>query len=279
MILVTGATGNVGRNVVTGLLERGEQVRALTRDPSSARLPGGVEVVGGDLAEPGGLGVALRGVDAVFLLWPTLSADHAAPATVEAIAERTGRIVYVSARGADGGRDPGTILGSHGRMEKLLRDTGGATFLRPGGFAANTRLWAPRIKATGTVRAAFGDMVRPLIHERDIAAVGVAVLTSDGHAGAAYELTGPEGISQRDQAAVIGAAIGRTVRWEELSPGAAREEMVAQGMPAALAKDIVSSQAAALGHPETVTSTVEEITGCPARSFRQWAADHAGDFR
>ncbi|WP_326825951.1 SDR family oxidoreductase [Streptosporangium sp. NBC_01756] len=225
MILVTGATGNVGRQAVSQLLDAGADVRALTRDPASAALPEGVEAVRGDLADPASLDAALDGVESVLLVWPTLSADDSAAATVERIAAHARRVVYVSARGVsdDLERAPGSILGSHAYLERLIRPSGLEwTFLRPGGFAANTLMWAAQIRDTGAVRWVHGTAARSLIHERDIAAVGVRTLTGAGHGGAAYELTGPQTLTQIEQVAAIGEAIGRPVRWEELSPETAR---------------------------------------------------------
>lgn len=282
MILVTGATGNVGRHAVSGLLRAGAKVRALTRTPGTARFPDGVAVAGGDLADPGSLEDALSGVDAVFLVWPTVSADHAAPATIDLIAEHARRIVYLSARGVpeDSRPDPGPIIGSHAAMEHRIERSGlEYTFLRPGGFATNTLMWAPQIRGTGVVRSFYGAAARPLIHERDIAAVGVAALTGDGHAGARYVLTGPQVLTQAEQVKVIGEAIGRALRWEELPPETARREMLEQGWAPSFADQILEAHAKMVTAPETVTCTVEEVTGRPATGFGEWAADHAADFR
>jgi uncharacterized protein YbjT (DUF2867 family) len=281
MILVTGATGNVGRHAVSLLLDRGADVRALTRDPGAADLPDGAEVVRGDLAEPSGLDAALDGIEAVFLVWPTLSADHAAPATLGAIAKHARRIVYLSARGVSDDIDADAgILGSHARIERLIERSGMEwTFLRPGGFATNTLMWAPQIRDTGVVRWFHGAAARPLIHERDIAAAGVGALTGAGHGGATYVLTGPRVLTQIEQAAVIGEAIGRPVRWEELPPRTARREMLAQGMPPAFADGILNAHARMVTSPESVTPTVERITGTAPATFGEWAADHANAFR
>lgn len=282
MILVTGGTGRVGRHAVSGLLAAGADVRVLSRDPgAAAHLPSAAEVVHGDLAHPRDLGPALKDIEAVFLVWPTLSADHAAAAAVETIAAHVRRVVYVSARGVSRiGWSEGTILGSHARMENLIETSGMAwTFLRPGGFAANTLMWAPQIRATGTVRWVHGKAARPLIHERDIAAVGVHALTGTGHDGARYELTGPQVLTQIEQVTVIGEAIGRPLHWQELPREAALRAMTAQGMPPSVAGDILDAHAAMEATPESVTTTVEDVTGAPATPFRQWAADHAGDFR
>ncbi|MGJ6968076.1 NAD(P)H-binding protein [Streptosporangium sp. G11] len=292
MILVTGATGKVGGQAVSQLLDAGVAVRALTRDPASTIFPKGVEVVRGDLADPATLDDALDGVESVFLVWPTLSADHAAPATIETIAKHARRIVYLSAHGVPDPaagvpeEDPNSILGSHALLERLIERSGLEwTFLRPGGFAANTLMWASQIRDTGTVRWLHGAASRALIHERDIAAAGVSVLTGTGtgtgtgHAGARYVLSGPEVLTQVEQVTAIGQAIGRPVRWEDLSPETALRELLDQGWPPAAAEEMVDAYAGMVTSPESVTSTVEELTGRPATPFRQWAADHADDFR
>ena len=281
LILVTGATGNVGRSVVSGLLKTGAAVRVLTRQPASTDVPGGVDVVRGDLSLPGTLAAGLDGVDSVFLVWPTLTADHAAPAALDAIARRARHIVYLSAMGVpdDPGQETGAIIASHARIERLIERSGMAwTVLRPAGFAANTLMWAPQIRADGVVRWPYAAASRSLIHERDIAAVGVRVLTAGGHHKARYHLTGPQSLTQAEQVRAIGDAIGRPLRFEEIPPEVARRRMPAD-MPPWLADEILAAHAAMVTRPERVTSAVEEITGQPARTFRGWANDHADDFR
>jgi uncharacterized protein YbjT (DUF2867 family) len=278
MILVTGATGRVGGSVLSQLLDKGVEVRALVRDPRRAALPEGVEAVRGDLADPAGLGPALDGVDSVFLVWPTIAADHAAPATIAEIAKRARRVVYLSANGVSSDATEG-ILGSHATLERLIEDSGLEwTFLRPTGFAANTLGWAPQIRAEGVVRWVHGAARRALIHERDIAAVGVLALTEDGHAGARHVLTGPQAITQVEQAHTIGEAIGHPVRFEEVAPEVARRGILAD-LPPGVVDGILAAHAALVANPEQVTTTVERLTGRPARTFAEWAADHATDFK
>lgn len=274
-ILVTGATGKVGRHVVRQLLRSGTAtVRALARDPEAAELPAGVEVVRGDLAVPATLDDALRGVDAVFLLWPFMTADGA-PEVIDAIARHADRVVYLSATSADDG--------FWGQIEKLIEKTRLEwTFLRPGGFMSNTLLWADQIRG-GVVRWPYGAMARPLIDEADIAAVAVRALTADGtgngHAGKTYVLTGPERVSQVQQVQIIGEAIGRPVRWEEITPADARERLVAAWGNASFADHALAAWAAMIEAPESVTTTVEQLTGRAAGSFRDWARNHADAFR
>lgn len=280
--LVTGATGKVGRNVVTQLLEIGAPVRALVRNPLAAQLPDGVEIVQGDLADPGSLAAALDGVESVFLVWPTLAADHAAAATIDAIAKHARRIVYVSAHGVpdDPAEKAEGIIGSHALIEGLIERSGMEwTFLRPTGFAGNTLGWAVQIGTNGVVRGPFAGMARSLIHERDIAAVGVHVLTGQGHAGAKYVITGPEAITQADQVRAIGEAIGVPARFDETGVEVARQELLAAWGDAAMVDDALAAWASMAEAPEIVTSTVRDLIGRPALPYRQWAIDHAADFR
>lgn len=154
MILVTGATGNVGRSVVSQLLDRGADVRALIRDPGSARLPAGVEVVGGDLSDPDGLAPAVDGAEAVFLVWPFITAD-AAPSVLNAVGKQAQHIVYLSSMSVrdDVERQAEPITACHAEMERSIERSELAwTFLRRSGFAANTLGWAPQIRAEGVVR-------------------------------------------------------------------------------------------------------------------------------
>jgi uncharacterized protein YbjT (DUF2867 family) len=278
VILVTGATGTVGRQVVTQLSERDVPVRAVTRDPSSAGLPAGVEVVRGDLADPASLEPHLAGVDSVFLVWPFTSPELTAGPGARAVAmlaRHVTRIVYLSAEAAAGRPDSFWAV-----MERLIEDSGAAwTFLRPTGFAANTLMWADQIRGQGTVRWPYGAAARSLIHEHDLAAVAVRALTEDHHAGCRYLLTGPQAIVQADQVRIIGEATGRTVRWEEQPPQQARQELLTAWGDPSFVDSALATWARLVTQPEPVTHTVQDITGSPARTFQQWAADHADDFR
>lgn len=194
VILVTGATGNVGRHVVSQLLRTGAAVRALARNPDSAGLPDSVAVVRGDLSAPDTLDTCLNGVDAVFLLWPGLTADFA-PAVLDVISKHARRLVFLSSLGVrdDLEQQPDPINALHADIEHVIEQSGLEwTFLRPGGFATNTLWWAPQIRADGVVRWVYGACARASIHERDIAAVAARVLTSGGHGAAKYLLTGPQ---------------------------------------------------------------------------------------
>ncbi|MCB5169945.1 NAD(P)H-binding protein [Streptomyces bambusae] len=278
-ILVTGATGKVGGAVVARLHAAGVPVRALVR--GEAYLPEGVQAVRGDLGDPTSLATALEGIDSVFLLWPFLSAEGASD-VIDTIGKHARRVVYLSSAGVGSANDkPGeAITMFHTELERLIEASGLEwTALRPTGFASNTLGWADQVRTTGAVRAPLARLARPLIHEADIAAVAVQAVTTDALLGARPLITGPELLTQEQQVALIGEAIGRPVRFEEIALDEAMEQMKAAGYPAELVEAVFPAQADLLENPEPVNDEVQRITGTPARSFREWAEEHAPDFR
>ncbi|GAA2113485.1 NAD(P)H-binding protein [Actinomadura alba] len=269
-ILVTGATGTVGRQVVAQLVDAGAEVRALARDPHAVRLRAGIEVIRGDLTDPDSLHAPLSGIGAVFLVWPFATAEGMS-AVLDVVAEHARRVVYLSSA---------AVRDHEQRAEHLIEQSGLEwTFLRPHVFAANALGWAQQIRAEGAVRGPYGAATTAPIHERDIAAVAVRALTGEGHAGAIYELTGPDSLAQADQVRIIGEVIGRPVRWIEAPAEIARQQMLARGWPDAAVDGILHAQAELVTEPGPVTSTVEKITGTPARTFREWVSDHSSVFR
>jgi uncharacterized protein YbjT (DUF2867 family) len=278
---VTGATGRVGRAVVAQLLDAGLPVRALTRRPAEARLPPAVEVVAGDFTVPESLDAALQGVGAVFLLWTAPPAT--APAVVQRVASHAQRVVLLSSPHQTPHpffQQPNPMAVFHAELERLIAASAvPSTIIRPGMFASNTVFWwAPQIRSGDAVRWPYGAAETAPIDERDIAAVAARALYEDGHAGGDYVLTGPESLSQAEQVSAIGAAIGRSIRFHELSPEEFRQE-TAGGWPAPIVDMLLNAWRATLGRPAFVTSTVMDIVGSPARTFRQWATDHADAFR
>jgi uncharacterized protein YbjT (DUF2867 family) len=263
----------------------GVKTRVLTRDPDrAAELFGDdVEVVGGDLARPGTLAGALDGIGAVFLVFPSVVADEAARKLVSMLTSRVGRIVYLSSAGVpdepdESAQPDGTIVGSHAHLEGLIAASGAEyTFLRSSGFAANTLGWAEQIRRSDVLRWFHPGARRALVHEADLAAVGMRALTEDSHVRRAYHLTGPEQLTQAQQLRAIGDALGRSLRFEEIDPARARTELF-PGMPAEVVSSIVAAHGAMVAHPEPVTDTFERLTGRPAQPFAQWARDHAADF-
>jgi uncharacterized protein YbjT (DUF2867 family) len=281
-ILIIGATGNVGRQVLSQLPATGVRVRALARTPHTAGLPPHVDVVRGDLTLPESLDPCLDGIDTVFLVW-TAPPGTVAPA-LERIAKHARRIVFLSAPLKTAHplfQQPNPLRALGEQIERLIETSGRQwTFLRPGMFASNALFWwAPQIHAGGdVVRWPYLATPTAPIHERDIAAVAVRALCEDGYAGAEYVLTGPQSLSQFEQISTIGDVISRSLRVEEISPDEARRELLIL-MPAFVVNMLLDAWAAATGQPALVTSTVAEITGAPARTFRDWATDHAAEFR
>jgi uncharacterized protein YbjT (DUF2867 family) len=281
-ILIIGATGNVGRQVLSQLPAAGVQVRALVRNPDTAGLPPHVDVVRGDLARAESLDECLDGIDAVFLVW-TAPPPAVTPA-LERIVRRTQRIVFLTSPHKTAHpffQQPNPLRGLHAGIERLIETSGRQwTFLRPGMFAANARSWwAPQIRAGGdVVRWPHAAAPTAPIHERDIAAVAVRALCEDGHGGAEYVLTGPQSLSQSEQLSIIGGVIGRPLRMEEISPEDARNELLTL-MPPFVVNMLLDAWAAAIGQPALVTPTFAEITGAPPRTFSDWASDHAAEFR
>ena len=280
-ILVTGATGNVGRNVVSLLSGTGARVRALTRNPQTADLPDSAEVVSGDLSDPSTLEGPLKGIDSVFLMWRGFAAPLI-PAMMALLAKHARRIVFLSSAAIQDELPVQTnpIGKIHLEIEEEIKKTGLEwTFLRPGAFAANALTWwAPQLRAGDTVRWPYGAAAWAPIHERDIAAVAARALTEDGHGGKKYFLTGGELLTQVEQLKTIGEAIGRTPRYEELTPDAARQQMRAF-LPPFVIDRLLDLWAGMVEKPAQPTRTVEEVTGAPPATFRQWALDHARNFR
>jgi uncharacterized protein YbjT (DUF2867 family) len=280
-VLVTGATGRVGRVVVDLLMDAGVPVRALTHRPeAAATLPAGVEAVTGDLTVPGSLDAALRGAGAVFLVWAV------PPATAPGVAERLGaharRVVFLSSPHQTPHpffQQPNPMAVLHADIERLIAAAGlEPTIIRPGMFASNALFWwAPAIRGDGVVRWPYGAAETAPVDERDVAAVAARALQEDGHAGGDYVLTGPESLSQAEQVSIIGDVVGRRVTFVELSPDEFRSET--QGSwPRPAVDMLLAAWGATMGRPAFVTSTVSDILGSPPRSFRQWVADHASAF-
>ncbi|GAA2778648.1 SDR family oxidoreductase [Saccharopolyspora taberi] len=280
-VLVTGATGNVGRQVVRELVRAGVPVRAVTRDPGTARMPGGVEVVSGDHTDPDSLRPHLDGVRAAFLVWPRLDDTAAAHEVVELLAKQVDRIVFLSSGAVRDGvaEQSEPIARPHRDIEVAIERSGARwTFLRPWSFAANTLEWADAVRTGGVVRGALGGNKVTLIDERDIAAVAVRALTEDGHAGTAYELTGPERLSPVEQVWSIGELIGKPLRWAELSDDEWHERLLDRGFDAESAKAFRESVREAVDTPQPITNAVQQVTGRPARTYREWLRWRAVEF-
>jgi uncharacterized protein YbjT (DUF2867 family) len=279
-VLVTGSTGRVGRMVVDQLLDAGVPVRALTRQPATAAFPAAVEVVRGDFTIPDSLEEGLRGVSAVFLVW-ALPFD-AAPAAIERMGRHARRIVFLSAPHRTPHpffQQPNPMAKLHADIEQLITDADViSTVIRPGMFASNALYWwAPTIRSGHAIRWPYGAAETAPVDDRDLAAVAARVLSDEGHAGGDYVLTGPESLSQAEQVRIIGAAIGRDIKFEELSPDEFRRE-TADTWPRPVVDMLLAAWDATMKHPAYVTSSVSDVLGTPARTFHQWATDHASAF-
>ncbi len=284
MILVTGATGQVGSEVVRALAARGAPVRALVRDPAKAQeLPAGVEAAQGDLLDPASLERALDGVDHAFLLTPFVPDQRTPQASlIEAAARRGG--IHVVKMGA-----VGTALDSRfaaGRQfaetDELLEGSGlDWTLLHPHAFMQNLLASAGTVKSEGVIYGCSGDGRLGTVDVRDIAAVAAACLTEPGHTGRTYVLTGPEALSYAEMAAKLGAAIGREVRYVDVPPAEYKASLLGFGLPEPLAEDIrvLYGELFREGEGDVVTTAVQDVTGRPPRSFDEFARDHADAFR
>jgi len=280
-ILVIGGTGTVGGRVLSQLVARNAQVRAMVRNPGAARMPPQLEVVRGDLTLPETLDPCLDGIDTVFLVWTAPAA--AVASALERIVKHARRIVFLSAPVKTAHplfQQPNGLRVLFGEIERLIETSGVQwTFLRPGMFSANAlRWWGLQIRMGNVVRWPYLAAPTAPIDERDIAAVAVRTLCEDGHKGAEYVLTGPQSLSQFEQISTIGGVIGHSLRIEEISPEEARHELLKIG-PLPAVNMLLQAWAAALGQPAHVTSTVAEITGVPAKTFLEWATDNSSEFR
>ncbi|MEV4513626.1 NAD(P)H-binding protein [Dactylosporangium sp. NPDC049525] len=284
-ILVTGGTGNVGRLVVERLVRAGVIVRVVSRRANAA-LPGGVEVVRGDLAEPETLRPALRQVDRMYLF-----PSPATAAGIVRLAERAGvrRVVTLSSGAVTTGHD----TDFHLPVEQAVQASGMEwTHVRPGEFMLNNLwLWGPSIRAERVVREPFPDRTGRPVHERDIADVATAALLDDGHQHTAYTLNGPDLLSRRDQVRAIAEAVGQDISLDVVTPAQARDLYLAQGGFAAASADFLTgfqaysggaADAAPVSQPEPEVQdrapTAWDAIGTPARTFGAWAREHAQEF-
>lgn len=281
MIVVTGATGNVGRPLVRALAASGEKVTAVSRRVSEGDVPEGVQTLAADLTDPEGLRPAFDGADALFLHDGGASAETLTPRNILDLAMSAGvrRVILLSSQGV--GTRPKSQ--SHGvlmrSLEDAVRQSGlNWTILRPGGFNSNMYAWADSIRTRRTVIAPFGDVGIPTIDPTDIADVAAATLREDGHAGQIYELTGPAITTPRQRADAIGDALGEPVRFIEQTREEAHAQML-QFMPAWA----VDTTLAVLGEPtpaeQQISPAVQQVLGRTPRTFADWIQDHISAFR
>jgi uncharacterized protein YbjT (DUF2867 family) len=283
MIVITGATGNVGRPLTASLVSAGHAVTAVARG-TSADLPGGPGIipVAADLTDPAAaqsLAASMAGAEALFLLVPGVGAGVDAAALLETAATAGVRRVVLLSSQAVGSRPGAAAYAPMAAIEAVVTRSGLEwTILRAGGLATNAFAWAPAVRARQTVFAPYGDVALPAIDPLDIAEVAAAALTGDGHLGQTYVLTGAEATTPRQRTQVIATATGQHLAFIEVSHDDAREQMV-QFMPAPVA----DATLAILGHPTPEEAQgspdTEKVLGRPGRSFADWAQRNAAAFR
>ncbi|NUO56872.1 MAG: NAD(P)H-binding protein [Hamadaea sp.] len=272
MIVITGATGNVGRTLVRLVAASGQAVTAVSRgiEPDSME---GVRAVAADLADPASLRPALEGADTLFLL---VAGEDPDGIVAEARAAGVRRIVLLSSQGA------GTRPASYAHAVAFENAVTGSgldwTILRSGGLASNAYAWVQPIKTARVAPAPYGDVGLPFIDPDDVAATAAAVLTSDGHKGQFYVLTGPALTTPRERAAAIEAALGEPVRFVEQTRDEAYAEMT-QFMPAPVAEGTLAILGTPTAEEQQISPDVERILGRPGTPFAEWARRNAPAFR
>lgn len=276
MIVVTGANGNVGGELVTALAGAGEKVRAVSRRPDPAGLPAGVDVAVADLNTPATLTAALDGADAAFLLggFPDMPG-------ILAEMRRAGvrHVVLLSSGSAVGGSETNAVARMHLHSEAAVRESGVPwTFLRSSGFMSNALQWVPQLRAGDLIREPFGDVRIAAIDPFDIAAVAAHVLRSPaGHEGRGYLITGPDSILPVERVRVLSAVLGRPLRFEAQPNAEARIELL-RTTPSEYVDAFFDFFVEGSFDDSVVRPTVEELLGRRPRSFTQWAEAHAGAF-
>lgn len=279
MILVTGATGNIGKELVPQLLAKGESLRVVTRDPAKvAALDSRIDRVIGDLRDGATVKRAVTGTDAVFLVGIIADASQTADRALIAESARAGvhHIVKISARST--GRGIGQV---HFEQEELIRKSGVPfTFLRCGMFMSNTLGWAGTIRDQGVVFSPFGEGKMAMIAPHDIAAVAAFALTDSRHQGETYELFGAELLTVAEQVEILSSVLGKLIKLIDITPQAAGERLRAAGGSDMLVEGLVAlwtmvrdGQAAFSNHE------VARLTGRPAQNFEAFCQDHKAAFR
>jgi uncharacterized protein YbjT (DUF2867 family) len=283
-ILVTGATGNVGSNVVRELQSRGATVRAFVRDPKKAatRVGTGVEFATGDFADTASLTRALNGVDAVFVLTPNSPRQLELETNlINAISEGSvRRVVKLSSIGAEPGA-PLEFWDVQGRLQAHVRQmVPTATIVRSNFHMTALLGAAERVKAAGQMFAPAAGAHIAMVDPRDVAAVAAAILTSGSHAGETITVSGPEAITYDRIAEHLSDAVGKPVMFIPVPDEAARAAMIGNGMPEWLADNLVTLfRLMRGGAGAEVADVVERVLGRPPRTFAQWAQDHSAAFR
>ena len=282
MILITGATGTTGREVVKALATRGIAARAMVRATiSTGELPAGITPVKGDFDDEGSLERALSGVERAFLLTP--SSEHAEEQQLRFVtaARNAGvRHIVKLSQFAASPASPVRFLRYHAAVEQAIRASGMAwTFLRPNLFMQGLLHFAGMIRDKGMFAAPIGDARVSIIDVRDIAAAAAAALTEDGHENTIYTLTGPEALTHAEMAAKLSAATGRSIAFVDASEDAMRHAMAGVGMPEWQIEGLIEDYAHYhRGEAAEIAEGVRSATGTNPKTFADFADDYAAAF-
>jgi uncharacterized protein YbjT (DUF2867 family) len=282
MIVVTGATGTIGRPLIHHLRQRGEPVRAVVRHSVGRDVPADVEIVECDLSHPDGLGAALRNVSALFV--HPRAVGIAAPDLLRIAADRgVQRVVGLSAINVDDplGQQPSRFQGDRNKEVEDAVASSGLPWVsvRAGTFAINiSMVWAAQIRAgSNVVRGPYGSFAEAVLHEQDLAAVIAAALCDHSLAGR-IPVTGPRALTYAQMVTTIGEVIGRPLRYEEISVTQSIENMVSQGVPRPFVEALMARYRRDIAKPVEVSGNVEKILGRPAKTYSDWVGDHAAAF-
>jgi len=279
MILVTGATGNVGSQVVQQLLAQGRKVRVFTRDAAKiSSLAAEVEVALGDMTQPDTFAAAAQGAEAIFLMNGALDGRAFRQLLEVAKAGRNPRVVFLSTLFA---AVPNLRIGQlHKDKEDALRSSGlPYAIVRAGNFMTNSYQWIGSIQAEGIVYNGIGEGQTAMIAPEDIAAVAVYALTAPQLSETVFEVTGPGLETTAQRVRILSKYVGRELRTVDISPEKAVEGLKANGVPPQVAEAVAESLAAIRQGRETkVTDTVQRVTGRAPRTWEQWSKENAARF-
>jgi uncharacterized protein YbjT (DUF2867 family) len=269
--LITGATGNVGKYLVEQLHAEGHHVRALTRNAAKANFPAGVEVVQGDLTNPASFAAAFEGVTGLHLI--NFGGDDYGQL-------QTGAEIVKMAEAAGVKRVTVLLGGEKSALEQAVEASSMAwTFLQPVEFMSGVLDMAASIRSEGVVRQGFANRHSAMVHDADIASVAASALSEEGHGGKTYTISGPEVLTPHDMVRIIGAALGKEIAFIELTEEEARAQWAAEGFPPEFIEFFVWAHGNTPPIGYTVVPTVEEVTGRPARTLKQWVDEHIDSFR
>jgi uncharacterized protein YbjT (DUF2867 family) len=275
MLLITGASGNVGGELARALVSGDEPIRGLVRE-GSATLPDGVEPVVGDLNDAASMSAVVDGVRAVFLLsgYPDM------PGLLAVMREAgVEHVVLLSSGAVERGETTNAVTRYNMVSEAAVIDSQAPyTILRPSGYMSNALQWVDQIRSGDIVQEPFADVLIAAIDPFDIAAVAARALTSPEHRGRVYRLTGPEAILPADRVRILGAVLDRDLRLEPLPDDVARAQME-ESMPTPMVDAFFRYFADGTYDDSRVLPTVREVTGAEPRTFEQWARTHANAFR